>query len=286
MSHQMTAVLKHTTQTPGPSRFSGKVVIVTGAGQGIGRAVALRFAREGAALALWDLNVDTAAATAKIINDTKGRAEAFAVDVTNSDRVESAMADVVARFGQADVLVNNVGGGGAPPKMLDELEERFWDGALSSNLKSTFLCSKFFARAAKSGGRPASIINVGSVNGKSGTPLLGAYSVAKAGVIRLTEVLAREMASSRINVNCVCPGVVETEITQKILNRYPDIFVKAYGLVLKDELGVRAALEQRIPLGRLAKPDDVAAAVTFLASDDAAYITGQAINVCGGMMAS
>ena len=266
-------------------RLAGCVAVVTGGGQGIGQAISLRFASEGADVAIVDV-VDAEPACALIaeIARSNDRSAAFSADVTKKPEVERAFSAVLKRFGRIDILVNNVGGGGSPARPLIELDEEHWDGSLASNLKSSFLCTQAFARIAIEQGRPGKVINMSSLSGKMGTPLLGMYAVAKAGVIRLTDVFARELAQHGITVNCVCPGVVETALTEKILARHPDIFVKAFDLTIANGSGVREALERKIPLGRLATPDDVAAVTAFLASSDADYLTGQALNCNGGII--
>ncbi len=262
-----------------------RIAVVTGAGQGIGRAIALRLARDGMDIAICELNETAGGGVAAEVAELGRRAEVFAADVTQGEAVRRAFAGVVATFGTLDVVVNNVGGGGSPPTLLVDLREEHWNGSLDSNLKSTFLCAQTAARILIDQHKGGRIINIASINGKVGSPLLGAYSVAKAGVIRLTEVLARELASQGITVNAVCPGVADTTITQKILARHPEVFGRAFSLVPTPGETMREALEQHIPLGRLADPEDVAGVVSFLASSDADYMTGQALNVAGGMIA-
>jgi len=266
-------------------RLAGRVAVVTGGGQGIGQAISVRFASEGAIIAMVDVaDAQTAIELITDISQSKDNSAAFCADVTKKSEVDRIFGAILKRFGRIDILVNNVGGGGSPARPLVELDEEHWDGSLASNLKSSFLCTQAFARIAIEQRRPGKVINMSSLSGKMGTPLLGVYAVAKAGVIRLTDVFARELAPHGITVNCVCPGVVETPLTEKIFARHPDIFVKAFDLTLASGCGVREALERKIPLGRLATPADVAAVTAFLASADADYLTGQALNCNGGII--
>jgi NAD(P)-dependent dehydrogenase (short-subunit alcohol dehydrogenase family) len=279
-------IIKGASDVVNAPRLANNVAIITGGAQGIGRATAIRLAQEGAAVALWDLNKEKCNAVAQELVDAGFTAQGFEVDATNKNAVINALDSVMDAFQHVDILVNNVGGGGGPPAKLVDFDEKYWESSIDSNLKSAFICSKYFAKALKENSSTGKIVNIASVNGKSGTPLLGLYSIAKAGVIRLTEVMARELASNGVNVNCVCPGVVETDITKKILEKYPAVFVAAYNLAVSEGGSVREALERQIPLGRLAKPEEVADAVLFLASNEASYITGQSLNVCGGMMSA
>lgn len=262
------------------------VALVTGGGSGIGRAVAAGFAAAGMRVAVCDIDADSAASTAHEIR-SEGAAETLGVvaDVTKAADIERAFGQCVEAFGTVGILVNNVGGGGSPAMELVELEEQHWDRSLDISLKSAFLCSRAFARLEDRTGAPRRIVNIASVSARMGSPLLGPYAVAKAGMVRLTEVFARELAPRGINVNCICPGVVDTALTAVILERSPDVFARAYGLEDRAEtLSVRKALERRIPLGRLARPEEIASVALFLTSDAASYVTGQAINVCGGLM--
>lgn len=261
-------------------RLDGRVAVVAGGAQGLGAAIALRLASEGARLAIIDIS-DPNPVLARIA-DLASQAEAFVADVTNKMDVTRVFKEIASRFQAMDILVNNVGGGGSPARLLVDLEEEHWDGSLANNLKSSFLCTQAFARLAIASKRAGTVINMSSLSGKVGTPLLGAYAVSKAGVIRLTDVFARELAPHGITVNCICPSVVSAPLSNKIFERHPEIFAKAFDL--HDAPDVRAALERKVPLGRLATPEDVAAIAAFLASDEASYMTGQALNCNGGLI--
>jgi NAD(P)-dependent dehydrogenase (short-subunit alcohol dehydrogenase family) len=261
-------------------RLERRVAVVTGGAQGLGAAIALRLASEGAKLAIVDIS-DPESVLAKIA-DLGSQGRAFAADVTRKTDVERVFGEIASCFETLDILVNNVGGGGSPARLLVDLEEDHWDGSLASNLKSSFLCTQAFARLAIAGKRAGTVINMSSLSGKVGTPLLGMYAVGKAGVIRLTDVFARELARYGIRVNCICPSVVSSPLSDTIFRRHPEIFAQAFDL--PDSPDVRAALERKVPLGRLAAPEDVAAIAAFLASDEASYITGQALNCSGGLI--
>ncbi len=258
----------------GVRRLDGLVAVVTGGNGGLGSAIADRLASEGAGTALIDIGEPREDA----------RFPTFVADLTRVSEVGSAFDAISARFGAIDILVNNVGGGGSPARHLVDLDVEYWNASLANNLTSTFLCTQAFARYAIEHKRPGRVVNIASLSGKVGTPLLGPYAVSKAGVIRLTEVFARELAGHSIRVNAVCPSVIDTPLSDRMLARHPDTFVRAYDLAVDPDLGARRALEDKVPLRRLGSPADVAAMVAFLASDDAAYVTGQAFNLNGGLI--
>ena len=245
--------------------LSGKIVLVTGAGRGMGEHVAKRFAAEGAVVHVLDIQGERAAAVAAAIRASGGRAEPAAVDVRDDRQVGEAFAAVGAAHGGLDVLVNMAGGYGAQFRKSEETPVEEWDMVLDSNLKGSFLCAKHAVPLLRrrGGGR---IINFSSNAGRTVSPLLGcSYTAAKAGVIGLSRHLAREFAHENILVNTVAPGPAEGE-------RLSDL-IDAEG---------RAALARQIPLGRLATPQDVAGVVLFLASDAAAFMTGAILDVNGG----
>jgi 3-oxoacyl-[acyl-carrier protein] reductase/meso-butanediol dehydrogenase/(S,S)-butanediol dehydrogenase/diacetyl reductase len=198
--------------------------------------------------------------------------------------VQRVFDQVFGHFGRIDILVNNVGGGGSPARPLLELEEVHWTGSIANNLTSTFLCTQAFGRLSIAKGAAGSVLNIASLSGKVGTPLLGPYAVSKAGVIRLTEVFARELAEYGIRVNSICPSVIDTPLTAKMLARHPATIIRAYDLEVGPEKDTRQALEEKVPLGRLGTPTDVAALAAFLLSEEASYITGQAFNLNGGLI--
>ncbi len=240
-------------------RFKDKVVMVTGGAAGIGRVTAEAFAQEGAKLAICDVNSETGAAAAKALGP---EASFQKVDVSNETAVAEWADHVATRYGRIDVLVNNAGI--TRDALLLRMKESDWDLVMAINLKGAFLCTKAVVRvmAQQRAGR---IVNVASVVGVVGNVGQANYVASKAGLIGLTKTVAREFAARGITVNAVAPGFIETQMTA----------------VLSDK--VKEAFLAQIPLGRAGSPGDVAGAVTFLASDQAAYLTGQVIHVSGGM---
>jgi len=253
-------------------RFADKRIIVTGSGRGIGRAIARRFAEEGAAVAISDIDRETAEATAAEINETGGRALAIELDVRSSESVRAMLDAVVAEWGRVDVLVNNAGITIAKPVV--EFTEEEWERTLDINLKGVFRCSQLAAvqMITQGGGK---IINLSSESGKTAKPNFTIYAASKFGVVGFTQGLAQELAPHGITVNAVCPGIVHTPMWEE-LDR---VLAKRMG---KKEGEILATRKEQIPLGRLEQPEDVAGVVAFLASDDANYMTGQSVNVTGG----
>ena len=252
-----------------------RVAIITGGGRGIGRGVALRYAKEGAKLALVDLEQSHLDETAKELDASGMGVEYITLqgDVSSSADVQRFFDATVAKFGRLDVLVNNAGIGNPPVQIIDMPEEA-WDRTIAVNLKSVFLCSKLAAKQFIKQGGGGRIISVASQAGKTGYPLLTPYCASKAGIILFTQAFAKEVGAHKINVNCVCPGTIDTPLLRGA----------GMGLNISDEqfmAGIKAALPT-IPLGRVGYPADVAKVITFLASDDADYMTGQAINISGG----
>jgi 3-oxoacyl-[acyl-carrier protein] reductase len=244
--------------------LQGKVALVTGASRGIGAAIALRLGAEGAAVAVNNypgFEADAEAVVAQIAAGG-GRAAPFAADVTDSGACATMVDEVVAQLGSLDVLVNNAGitRDGLMVRMSDE----DWAAVISTNLTGVFYCSRAAAKVMMKA-RSGCIVNIASVVGIGGNAGQANYSAAKAGVIGLTKTIAREFASRGVRCNAVAPGFIETDMTAKL----PE--------------AVREALKGEIALGRLGSADDVASCVAFLASDDAAYVTGQILAVDGGM---
>lgn len=249
-------------------RLSGKAAIVTGAGGGIGEAVARTFAREGARVTVADIQEDPVRGVAAAIQREGGKAVALRADVTRAADVEAMVKAALDAFGQVDILVNNVGGYSVL-RTTWEIEESEWDFIVALNLKSAFLCCKAVIphMLARGYGR---IVNLSSIVGRSAPTLSAAhYSAAKAGVRGLTWHLARELAPHGITVNAVAPWITLTERLKKL--RSPE---------------VDAALMAQTPIGRFAEPQEIADAVLFLASDAAAYMTGATLDVNGGMLMS
>jgi NAD(P)-dependent dehydrogenase (short-subunit alcohol dehydrogenase family) len=254
-------------------RFDNKTTIVTGAAQGIGKAIALAFAREGAQMVLADANLPKLQGVADEINGMGGMTLALSIDVRNPRQVEEFVKKAMGVFGKIDILVNNAGVLRAAPFL--NLTEEDWDVTLAVNLKGVFLCSQTVAREmiSKGGGR---IINVASNAGKVPRVNNAAYCASKAGVILLTQVIALELAKFGITANALCPGATETELLVK---------TQSGGLSQGLEGIIRGSLETfraGIPLGRLAKPEDQASMVLYLASEEARHITGQTFVVDGG----
>ncbi len=253
-------------------RFADKRIIVTGSGRGIGKAIARRFAEEGAAVAICDIDRETAESTAAEINDTGGTALAIELDVRSSESVRGMLDAVVAEWGRVDVLVNNAGITIAKPVV--EFTEEEWERTLDINLKGVFRCSQLAAvqMITQGGGK---IINLSSESGKTAKPNFTIYAASKFGVVGFTQGLAQELAPHGITVNAVCPGIVHTPMWEE-LDR---VLAKRMG---KKEGEILATRKEQIPLGRLEQPEDVAGVVAFLASEDANYMTGQSVNVTGG----
>ncbi len=240
-------------------RFKNKVVMVTGGAAGIGRVTAENFAREGARVAICDVNPDTGKEALK----TLGPEASFEkIDVSSSAAVSGWVKSVHDKYGQIDVLVNNAGI--TRDGLIMRMKEEDWDAVLNVNLKSAFNCIKAVSTIMVKQ-RSGRIINLASVVGVMGNPGQANYVASKAGMIGLTKTVAKELGSRGITVNAVAPGFIETDMTA----------------VLPEK--AKEAMLGMIPLQRAGTPQDVANAITFLASDSAAYITGQVIHVTGGM---
>jgi NAD(P)-dependent dehydrogenase (short-subunit alcohol dehydrogenase family) len=244
--------------------------MVTGAGQGIGRAIALRLARDGFAIALVDINAEALNKVRAELAGQGGQALTIEANLTKVNDIQYA-ADRAAEWGPLTVLVNNAGRVKITP-FVEVLEEE-WDAILALNLKTVFFMMQSAARHMSAGAR---IVNMSSISGRSGRPDQAHYAAAKAGVISLTQSAALAFASDGINVNAICPGVVDTPMTTGI----HEIRAGALGITPEESL---ARMIAKIPLGRVETTDDVANTVSFLCSPDASYITGQSLNVCGGM---
>lgn len=258
--------------------LDGQAAVVTGSGRGIGRAIALRFANEGAHVTVADINTENARSVVQEIEAAGGRALSVKVDVTRKDDVEQMVCRTVERFGRLDILVNNAGIGVVAPLM--DTDEDAWDALMNVNAKGVLLCSQVAARHMIVQGNGGRIINNASGAGKIATGKdvpLGAYAASKHAVVALTKQMGLELSSHGILVNCVCAGIVDTEMWDLIDREVAKLEGAPLG-------SVKASAVERIPLGRIEKPEDVANMVAFLASSDASYITAQALNVCGGML--
>ena len=245
-------------------RFANQVAVVTGAGRGIGHSIAMSLAAEGARVAVVSRSEANAIRTADEINAKHaGLAKAYAVDVASHGAVASLAEQILADFSRVDILVNNAGV--TRDGLSMRISEQDWDLVLDTNLKGTFNCIQAFERPMIKQ-RSGRIINIGSVAGLMGNAGQANYAASKAGVLGLTKTIARELASRGITCNVVAPGFIETDMTD----------------VLPDK--VKQAVIPQIPLGAFGKPEDIAAAVCFLASHEAKYITGQCLTVDGGMV--
>jgi 3-oxoacyl-[acyl-carrier protein] reductase len=243
--------------------LSGRVALVTGASQGIGRTCALRLAKDGAAVAVAARNQEKLNELVAEINAAGGKAAAFVLDVADEEQIKSAAKSAIAQFGKIDILVNNAGI--TRDQLVMRMKRADWDAVLQTNLTSAYLCiQQVIGSMLKQ--RWGRIINITSIFGQMGQAGQANYAASKAGLIGLTMAMAREVGSRNITCNAVAPGFIETGMTA----------------VLSDEF--KQAAVKQIPLGRVGTPDDVANAVAFLSSDEASYITGHVLNVNGGML--
>jgi len=259
------------------ARLEGKVAIVTGAGAGIGRAIALALAEEGADIVVAELNKETGKKTASEVESLGRRALAVRTDVTSSRDVEAMVKGALEEFGKIDILVNNAGV--SSMALAVNLTEKDWDFNMKVNAKGQFLCAKNVAKYLIERGEGGRIINIASVAGKTGSKYYAHYNASKAAVIAFTASLALELASHHITVNAICPGMVETDMQKREKKWLCDL--EADGRTPED---LDREFAEFTPCGRLEQPEDVAKTVVFLASDDAEFITGQAINVSGGII--
>jgi 3-oxoacyl-[acyl-carrier protein] reductase len=243
-------------------RLRDKVAIITGAASGIGRATAILFAQEGAKVVIADVNDEGGKETVSLISRQGGEAIFVHTDVTKFDQCAELIKSAVQEFEDLHILVNNAGT--TRDGLIMTMSEDDWDFVLDTNLKSTFNCSRAAVRHMLRH-RYGRIINITSVSGQMGNAGQTNYSASKAGQIGFTKALAREVASRNITVNAVAPGFIDTELTRTL----PE--------------DIQAGLKDLIPLGRVGKPEDIAKAVAYLASDDAAYITGQVLALDGGL---
>lgn len=245
--------------------LSGKVALITGSARGIGKAIALELANHGAKIVINDIlpknEIDK---TLEEIRKSGDQAIGIRADITIFEEVESMVKEIINKFGKIDILVNNAGI--IRDSLLIRMKEEDWDAVININLKGTFNCSKTVAKYMMRQKRGGKIVNISSVIGLVGNIGQANYAASKAGIIGLTKSIAKELALRNINVNAIAPGFIETDMTKRLSEK------------------VRKDLQQQIPLKRLGTVKDIAKVVYFLVSDNANYITGQVINVDGGMV--
>jgi len=276
-------------------KLEGKITIVAGGGQGIGRGIVLCLAEEGADVAVVDINRDNARKVADEVKALGRKSLAIGADATDSKQVNQAVQEVIDAFGKIDILVNNVGGAGKAtrartgPRFVD-ITEAEWDEDSELNLRTHFLMCRTVAphfQKQKSG----KIVNIASIAGRGVSGRGGGrdsagqmvYGVAKAGVIRFTRALAMVLAGDNINVNCICPGLIYTPLWEWLATHSMELRPESKGMEPR-EYFLRAV--SGIPLGREQTPEDIGRAVAFLVSEDAKNITGQSLNVDGGLIMS
>lgn len=245
--------------------LEGKTAIVTGASSGIGRGIAKRFAREGADIVIADIKTDAAENVAEEIKEIGQEALVVKTDVSNSDDVDKMVEATVSKFGKVDILVNNAGV--FVQKPIQEMEEGDWDKVLDVNLKGAFLCTRRVVEEMleQGGGK---IVNIASIAGKTGFQNSSAYCASKGGIVNLTRELGMELAPKGIHVNAIGPGVIETAMTKPLL---------------EDEEFEEQTLAMT-PRGRIGKPEDIASAAVYLASDESDFVVGETVFVDGGWL--
>jgi len=242
--------------------LSGQVAIVTGAGKGLGWAIAERLARDGANIVIAEIDRQSGEARANEIKKMGRESLAIPTDVSRWSEVENMVKQTMARFKQIDILVNNAGILG-PYHPVMEYPEDIWDQVIAVHLKGTFLCCKAVLPVMKMQ-KSGKVVNMGSVAGKEGNANMSPYATAKAGIIGLTKTLGKEMAPYNVRVNCVSPALIETDMAKEMTPEQ------------------RALLTSKIPMGRLGKPEEVAAVVKFLVSEESSFVTGQCYDISGG----
>ncbi len=252
-------------------RLKEKVALVTGAASGIGRATATLFGREGAKVMCADIDAEGAERVAQQIVGSGGEAASTQADVSQAADAERMVRETVERWGQLDVLVNNAGIYFVLP--LAQVPEEEWDRLMNINLKGVYLGCKYAIPQMAGQGKGA-IVNTASIAGLRGAGNWTTYSASKGGVVQLTKALAMELARMNVRVNCVCPGIIDT-----------GMFDQAVDMVAVDRDELAATIGEAHPMGRIGRPEEVAAAILFLASEEASFITGVPLSVDGGLWA-
>jgi NAD(P)-dependent dehydrogenase (short-subunit alcohol dehydrogenase family) len=247
-------------------RFENQVAIITGGGRGIGRATAQRLADEGAAVVVVDVDLEPAEKVVQAIRETNDQAIAVQMDVTSRSQVEQMLDAVLEKYGHVDILANIAGIGFGEPFL--EIKDENWQKTLGVNLTGVFLCSQAVARHMVEKKIAGRIVNMASTNGLVGEANFAHYNASKFGVVGLTMTMAIELAPYNIRVNSICPGLIKTRLTQE----------------LQDNPTATAEYLTKIPLNRLGEPEEVAAAVAYLASTDSGFITGHQLVIDGGQL--
>jgi NAD(P)-dependent dehydrogenase (short-subunit alcohol dehydrogenase family) len=257
-------------------RFQGKAAFITGGGSGIGRATALAFAREGAAVTVFDINADAAASVASEISADGGRVLPYGGDIADDQAVSAAVEKTIADFGRIDCLFNNAGTEQISP--LLETSNDMWDAVLDTNLRGTFLVSRaVLAHMVRTGG--GAIVNNASDAGIRGIRVNAAYSTSKAGIVQLTRSIALDYANQNVRANCICPGCIATPLCERFNADVGARHGKTGEAVLKE------FVDANIPMLRVGQPEEVASVVLFLSSDEARYVTGAVLPIDGGLTA-
>ena len=271
-------------------RLKDKVAIVTGGGGGLGGGIALCFAREGADVVVSDVKMELAEKVAAEVKEKGRRSLAMQTDVRNLEQVEELVKKTIDEFGTVDILACSHGVCGMThrehdpdePMTLEGITEEDWDLTLDVNLKGVFLCNRAITPHFKEKGA-GKIINISSVGGRKGSPTLFAYSISKAAVIALSQALAQQLAPFSVNVNTICPGIIYTPMWQEGAKLLVKADPRFKDLDITPEAAMDFAVQAAIPFKRMQTAEDIGNAAVFLASDEAKEITGQALNVCGGM---